>query len=679
MKYDRFLVLGVRGPLLGLLVATVLLAPALDAQQPKLPDNKSGFPISLPGQATGQGNVVFSQPVAADLGLSPGFKSIVFGLRNGKLYVIYRNPANGVWGVAPGWPVQLPSHIASSPAVGDVNGDGIAEIAVGFGSTLQGAPPNSAPGGFRVYRANGTLLWQKITEDRVEGADGQPDPVVGAAAIGDVDGDGDADVVFAGFDYNLYLVDGATGANLPGWPKFMRDTVFSSPVLHDIDGDGKKDVILGVDAHLEGVPFNTPAGGCLRVFRYDATGTGQSSETMAGSPISEIAGFPKCVDQVIFSSPAVGDIDGDGRPEIVHGTGSFYAGRQQKIYGWHCDGTPVWGTAQNPGLAVTGQVITSPALADITGDGILDVLFTTDNTAPSSDFRLHAVRANGSDIFAPVAPRSFFGTNSNAGDPIVADVLGDTALEILVPTNTEIAVFTIAGVQLTETTPHPPTIVKPSFYTASPVSGVLVTDLETNGAGSQSEVVLISATPAATVQPPDPGVRVTEVNVWNPIARVGAMPWPMFHQNPLRTGVAPGTASCSTHGPCAISGVARNFFTLSPCRIVDTRNANGPFGGPALSSGPLRDFSVFGVCGIPATARALSTNVTVVAPTSSGFLRFSPGCEAPSASVVNFSTNQVRGNNAVVSISDTGVLTANALVSGNGTVHVIVDVNGYYE
>jgi hypothetical protein len=672
MKYLPFPARGVRRPLLAFLLPLFFLAPALHAQQPNLPANKSGFPISLPGQGTGEGNSVFSQPVAADLGLSPGFKSIVFGLRNGRLYVIYRNPANGVWGVAPGWPVQLPSHIASSPTVGDVTGDGIAEIAVGYGSTIEGAPPNSAPGGFRVYRNNGALLWQKITEDRVEGVDGFADPVFGSAAIGDVDGDGDNDVVFGGFDYNLYLVNGSNGANLAGWPKFMRDTVYSTPVLHDIDGDGIKDVILGVDAHQEGSPFFTPNGGCLRVFRYDATGTGQSSETMLGSPISEVAGFPKCVDQVVISSPAVGDIDGDGRPEIIHGTGTFWPGRQQKIYGWHCDGTPVWGTAGNPGLAVTGQVITNPALADIDGNGVLDVVFTTDNTSPSTAFRLYAVRANGSNIFTPVLPRSFFGTNSNAGDPIVADVLGDTALEILVPTNTEIAVFTTAGVQLTETTPHPNPIVKPSFYTANTVTGVVVTDLETNGAGNQTEVIVVSATPF-------PDQHTTQVNVWNPIARVGAMPWPMFHHNPLRTGVVPGTATCSIHGPCTISSVARNFFTLSPCRIFDTRNPNGPFGGPALSSGPLRDFSVFGVCGIPASARALSTNVTVVAPTGSGFVRFSPGCQAPVAAAVNFSPNQVRGNNAVLSISDTGVLTANAFVGGNGTVHVIVDVNGYYQ
>ncbi|HXU30332.1 MAG TPA: VCBS repeat-containing protein [Thermoanaerobaculia bacterium] len=676
MNYSLFAAFGVRRTFLALLLLT-LSTPALRAQAPVLPPAKSGFPISLPGQGTNLGNSVFSQPVAADLGLSPGFKSIVFGLRNGKLYVIYRNPANGVWGVAPGWPVQLPSHIASSPAVGDLNNDGIADIiVVGFGSTLQGTPPNSSPGGLRAYRPNGTLRWQVVTEDTAEGVDGQPDPVVGSAAIGDVDGDGDNDVVFGGLDFNLYLVDGATGANLPGWPKFMRDTVFSTPVLHDLDGDGKKDVILGVDAHQEGSPFFTPDGGCVRAFRYDATGTGQSSMTMLGSPISEIPGFPKCVDQVVISSPAVGDIDGDGKPEIVHGTGLFWPGRQQKIYGWHCDGTPVWGTAQNPGLAVSGQVVTSPALADIDGNGILDVVFTTDRTSPSTDYRLHAVRANGTDIFPPVAPRNFFGSNPalSAGDPVVADVLDDAALEILVPTNTEIAVFSTAGVQLTETTPHPVPVVKKSFYTDTSVSGVLVTDLETNGAGNQTEVIVVSATPFGA-----PAQTTTQVFVWNPIARVGAMPWPMFHQNPQRTGVVPGTAACSNQSPCAISNVARNFFTLSPCRVIDTRNANGPLGGPVLSSGALRDFSVFGVCGIPVTARALSTNVTVVAPSNLGFVRFSPGCEMPVASVVNFSPNQTRGNNSVLSISPTGVLTGNAIVSGNGTVHVIVDVNGYYQ
>src|SRR5262245_55874425 len=75
--------------------------------QPMPPPYKSGFPLILPnqpGSANQPGNTIFSQVVAADLGLTPGFKSLVFGLRNGRLYVIRRNPANGAWETAPGWP-----------------------------------------------------------------------------------------------------------------------------------------------------------------------------------------------------------------------------------------------------------------------------------------------------------------------------------------------------------------------------------------------------------------------------------------------------------------------------------------------------------------------------------------------------------------------------------------------
>ena len=53
-----------------------------------------------------------------------------------------------------------------------------------------------------------------------------------------------------------------------------------------------------------------------------------------------------------------------------------------------------------------------------------------------------------------------------------------------------------------------------------------------------------------------------------------------------------------------------------------------PLGGPALASGALRDFSLRGVCAIPQTAKALSLNVTVTAPSSTvatKVLLFGPG------------------------------------------------------
>jgi hypothetical protein len=67
------------------------------------------------------------------------------------------------------------------------------------------------------------------------------------------------------------------------------------------------------------------------------------------------------------------------------------------------------------------------------------------------------------------------------------------------------------------------------------------------------------------------------------------------------------------------------FVPVVPCRIVDTRNANGPFGGPELAAGTSRDFAIpQSSCGIPATAAAYSLNVTVVPNAQLGYLTIWP-------------------------------------------------------
>ncbi len=66
------------------------------------------------------------------------------------------------------------------------------------------------------------------------------------------------------------------------------------------------------------------------------------------------------------------------------------------------------------------------------------------------------------------------------------------------------------------------------------------------------------------------------------------------------------------------------FFTLPPCRVVDTRNPTGPLGGPSLAGGATRSFPVTGTCGIPSTAKAVVFNVAMVGPTGSGNLRIWP-------------------------------------------------------
>ncbi|HEX3126149.1 MAG TPA: hypothetical protein VH394_02370 [Thermoanaerobaculia bacterium] len=121
---------------------------------------------------------------------------------------------------------------------------------------------------------------------------------------------------------------------------------------------------------------------------------------------------------------------------------------------------------------------------------------------------------------------------------------------------------------------------------------------------------------------------------------------------------------------------ASDFYTVPPCRALDTRS------GSPLSSGVAGFATLHGVCGIPNTAQAVAVNITVAGATGSGNLRVYPGdVAAPTASTMNFQAGLTRANNAMLPLSDDGMGTLGFLpsVSGSGTVHVIVDVVGYFE
>jgi hypothetical protein len=124
---------------------------------------------------------------------------------------------------------------------------------------------------------------------------------------------------------------------------------------------------------------------------------------------------------------------------------------------------------------------------------------------------------------------------------------------------------------------------------------------------------------------------------------------------------------------------AMAFYTVTPCRLLDTRSADGKFGGPALTAGADRVFPLFGRCGIPSTARALSVNLTVTQSTATGNLRLYPaGTTLPPTSSLNYAVGQTRANNAVVPLNGLGELAVRCTQSA-GTAHVILDVNGYFE
>jgi hypothetical protein len=121
------------------------------------------------------------------------------------------------------------------------------------------------------------------------------------------------------------------------------------------------------------------------------------------------------------------------------------------------------------------------------------------------------------------------------------------------------------------------------------------------------------------------------------------------------------------------------FYTVSPCRVADTRNALGPLGGPALAGGSSRTFRVGGQCGVPAGAKAVSLNVAVTQPTAAGDLRLYPGSSAqPLVSNLNYAADETRANNAVVGLSASGDLSVACAQATSTTTHLILDVNGYF-
>lgn len=122
-----------------------------------------------------------------------------------------------------------------------------------------------------------------------------------------------------------------------------------------------------------------------------------------------------------------------------------------------------------------------------------------------------------------------------------------------------------------------------------------------------------------------------------------------------------------------------DFFTATPCRLVDTRNATGPLGGPQLSAGVARTFTIAAVvCGVPATARALALNVTAVPGVAAGDLVVYPGdLWPPGTNVVSYLGGVNRAAMAVVPLSRDGIGTFTALSTAN--VHLVVDVNGWWE
>lgn len=122
-----------------------------------------------------------------------------------------------------------------------------------------------------------------------------------------------------------------------------------------------------------------------------------------------------------------------------------------------------------------------------------------------------------------------------------------------------------------------------------------------------------------------------------------------------------------------------DFFSVPPCRVLDTRNAVGAFGGPSLGAGGTRSFTLAGQCGISTSAVAVSVNLTVVAAGSAGYLAlYGSGDPRPETSAVSFAAGATRANNGVVRLGQGGgIVLYGGLASG--ATDLLIDVNGYFD
>jgi hypothetical protein len=125
----------------------------------------------------------------------------------------------------------------------------------------------------------------------------------------------------------------------------------------------------------------------------------------------------------------------------------------------------------------------------------------------------------------------------------------------------------------------------------------------------------------------------------------------------------------------AAAPAALQFIPVTPCRVADTRNAGGAFGGPELSAGTSREFDIpKSACSIPSSALAYSLNVTAVPNGPLGYLTLWPsGQTQPTVSTLN-SDGRVKANAAIIPAGTNGGVSIFVTDSS----HVILDIDGYF-
>jgi subtilisin family serine protease len=562
----------------------------------------------------------------------------------------------------PGWPRTLPNFsegfltltFLDDVTAADIDGDGTRELLFAQGDQVH------------VLRHDGTYLagWpQPLPSPLIaQGSpavgdldgDGKPELVVvttsyevfvfhsdgtrtgplsqrgSSVALGDVLGDSRPELIVCGADGSVWVLGAGGTALAPPYAGTLRFP--SPPVLTDLDGDGKLDIVVA----------ETDQTLALHAFRGDGT-------PLTGFPVS--LGAPSVWYGRFY--PAAADLDADGWPEIVAGNPQcqmFAVSRTGKVL-------PGWPFEPAEAFEDCGPV----TLSDLDGDGRAEVVAGARSTESAESATLFVL--NGQGQVLPGWPLRWTGSSAfyGAGAAALADIDGDGARELVADGDADFSrPFALRGFERNGSA-------VPGFPRPTADIGASVTN-----------------TPAVLDLDADGLLELAWVNfrgqvfVWDldAPARITALDWPMFRHDPGHTAAVPASS-------CSPASQGLDFFTVAPCRVLDTRGQPGPNGGPALGSGVPRLLPVAGRCGIPPTARAVAVNVTVTGPTAAGHLGFAVGgCPVPpGTSTINFSAGQTRANLAILPLATngTGAITVFPTVLAAGNVHLILDVTGYFE
>ena len=134
----------------------------------------------------------------------------------------------------------------------------------------------------------------------------------------------------------------------------------------------------------------------------------------------------------------------------------------------------------------------------------------------------------------------------------------------------------------------------------------------------------------------------------------------------------------SEFSACRPVSAGQDFYTITPCRVADTRDPPGPFGGPPLTPAADRLFAVAGRCGIPTDASAVAFNFTVTQSAASGDIQVYPaGVPLPVPATIFYRAGRTLAKNGILALG-TGGSIGTHVTQAVGTVDLIIDATGYF-